>query len=280
MPVALTSAQQVGTVFDRPSRYLLSAKYDGVRVNVHLFQHIPFAFFTTRNGRLFLVSSLLFELKSTFALDGEYLSTRSECVLFDCIHVNHNTSIAQCQLPERLKMAETMLHRHLSSASEITFSMKIFYDPHDLPNLMINEKVISRPQDGLIFTKKTNTALKSFATTYKWKSEQNLTIDVRLCFDDTDQQLYALYLDTDQKEKRLHNLPIEDMPKDVVDISIFNDHIAEVRIKRAVNDCYSLHFVKCREDKHMPNFINVINDIFLCLKQPITLNMLLTAAKK
>lgn len=268
MPVALTTMQQVRQIFHPTSTFLVSAKYDGVRVNVHFFQSISSAFFTTRKGRLLLLTPLPLEPKCTYTLDGEYITTRSECIIFDCLHMNHNTAIAQCPFLDRLKMAETMLRMHgLATMPEITFTMKTFHAPHALSTLLMKERETARPQDGLIFNH------LSMATTYKWKPEENLTVDLRVRLDGD--QFHGYFLNNEQCEQRMPCSLIEDIPPGCH----LHDTIVEVRVMQGNKDKpYTLHFVQRREDKHSANYIDVVNDTLKCLQQPITLDTLLTAA--
>ena len=241
MPVALKTLKQLK---DAKEHYLLSLKYDGVRVVLAAYKGWNFVTVTDRANRLLRLLLLDQPAKRSFCLDAEYLD--GDYIVFDCIHVNNAPSNA-FSLVDRLALAKHFID---SAGIQAPVLLKRFHALQDFDKA--ND---DRPRDGYIFTSDTKTL--------KWKPTSRQTIDFRLrrlpYKADTEPTYQLLYVDKNGSEIAL-------TPYTLTHTSPYLDGvIAECR----TTDENTFEMVGVRDDKDVPNFVAVVEDVMACLANPL-----------
>lgn len=105
---------------------------------------------------------------------------------------------------------------------------------------------------------------KNFST-YKWKPKEQISIDLRVRVDENDIRVYAA---TSKGEQQFTGT--KDHPLESIDIESYIDKIDSNQIIEFIlKDKNSIQGVRLRNDKNYPNFIDVVNDTWTYMHNPI-----------
>jgi len=238
--------------------YTVTNKLDGERMVVISIPAGPlkgiFAFNKRRVIRLSLNEKLL-----DMVLDTEWYNDKFH--VFDCMRENGKL-ITQMTHGERLERAREIVAQ-LKEVDCLSIVMKDFFPAREAISLL--ERIDYEENDGLIFTPNEKYNSDSI---YKWKFPEKMTIDFQVQLKQP--MTYHLYVYT--KGNRLIPFYI-DREKGVIATysgqQLRDGGIYEFGYK---DDQFVLY--RERQDKSLPNFINVATDVWADITNPLTQNEL------
>lgn len=252
--------------------YVVSIKYDGLRVLVCGFKGVDFLLLLTRNLRVTKLVALHAPLATCYVLDAEWCVTKGQCMLFDVFELNHCADVNTLPLQDRLVLLQHLADR--IKTDNPCFRVKRFFSmlsPEHIGYLMtsLRNPDETLPNDGLIFTPKlalrpNNKSRKKTAMEpkiYKWKPIHRLTLDFRLIEDEEASGFALMYAERDGTERRYKQYTVSTQ-----DPTVLSGHIVECSFDLSTN---SFRVLSHRTDKDRPNYIDVVEDTMSCIEHPL-----------
>ena len=238
--------------------YTVTNKLDGERMVVISIPGGPlkgiFAFNKRRVIRLSLNERLL-----DMVLDTEWYNDKFH--VFDCMRVNGKL-ITQLTHSERLERAREIVAQ-LKEVECLSIVMKDFFPAREAISLL--ERIDYEENDGLIFTPNEKYNSDSI---YKWKFPEKMTIDFQVQLKQP--MTYHLYVYT--KGNRL--IPFYIDRENGVIATYRGQQLRDGGIYEFGYKDGQFVLYRERQDKSLPNFINVATDVWADITNPLTQNEL------
>ncbi len=239
--------------------YTVTNKFDGERMVVIAIPNGPIKGIFAFNKRRVIRLSLN-EKSIDMVLDTEWYDDKFH--VFDCMRQNNQT-ITELSHSERLERARDIV-KHLQSVECLAITMKQFFPSREAISLL--NRMNYEENDGLIFTPNEKYNSDSI---YKWKFPEKMTIDFQVGWNQPSSS-YQLFVYT--KGNRL--IPFI-TNRDRGTIATYKGE--RLRDRGIYEFGYrDGQFVLFRErpDKDLPNFVNVAQDVWNDIINPLSQNEL------
>ncbi len=263
----------------KKDKYFFSPKADGER----------YLSYINNIGELFLINEkrnvIGTGIKSDkfrdIILDSEFiiLSSENTVLFFDVLFCKN------CIIPDTLADKITLIQQIQTSLTTYNeFSPKVFVKPFYEMNIVnltsFNQIQFSFPTDGIIFTPNSiSNPLNSKTWLYnlKYKPPTQLTIDFKLLPNNKDKNTYILSVYNNDKKfiPFEHNGVIATVKKAYGTQMLQQGSIAEFLWQGGL-----WNFIRYRPDKTLPNHVNIANNVWTTIENPLTLEDLISVLQE